>query len=204
MSNSDIEKLDLYNSVKTLVECDAEHMHLPQAKLYTLFSIGFQYMLFRASKVPGNYIIRVEDSYLMEKLIRKAKDDITRKMMQKISLPRKLKFERSLFHLDFFNIGSWQTTNEIPKEKIQGALIIKNTNSLPPEFNEDEEDPMKDLPKDISITALTDSLPKTITIAYNQEYAGLTKIMFPFIKEENDVVKGVTVNADINLNSIED
>ncbi len=204
MSGSDLTKQDLYDSVKTLVECDAKHIHLPQAKLYTLFSVAFQYMLFRASKEPGHYVIRVEDSYLVEKLIRKAKDPITRKILQKISLPRKMSYEKSIFHLDFFNIGSWHMTNEIPPEKLKGAVIIKNTNSLPVTGEEEEDDIMKNLPPNIFLTALTNAAPKTITIAFNQEYEGLTKINFPFIKEDQDIVKGVKISRSINLDSIED
>ena len=65
-------------SVKAVVELEKPHIHLTQQKLYTLFSIGFNYFLFESGRNPGHYIIRVEDSYLLEKLIRKSKDDTSR------------------------------------------------------------------------------------------------------------------------------
>ncbi len=37
----DLEKELLYNGVKTLVEHPSPHLHLPQQKLFTLFSLGF-------------------------------------------------------------------------------------------------------------------------------------------------------------------
>ena len=83
-----LSKKDLYESVKTLVELNQPHIHLNQHKLFTLFSIAFQYMLFRSTKVPGAYIIRVEDSQLVDKLQRRAKDPSTRKFLQALTLPR--------------------------------------------------------------------------------------------------------------------
>ena len=73
LMNPDISKQDLYEAVKTLVECDEPHIHLHQHKLFTLFSIAFQYMLFRSTKKPGCYIIRVEDSILADKLAKNQK-----------------------------------------------------------------------------------------------------------------------------------
>lgn len=44
----DLDKKHLYESVKQLVETEEHpHIHLAQQKLYTLYSIAFQYMLYR-------------------------------------------------------------------------------------------------------------------------------------------------------------
>ena len=113
MSRKDLTKELLYEGVKTLLESNKNHIHLPQQKLYTLFSLAFQYMLYNSTKDAGAYIIRIEDGQLAEKLARKAKDDVTRKFMQRLMLPRRLKYGNSTFYLDFFHIGSWSTVNEI-------------------------------------------------------------------------------------------
>ena len=80
----DLDKSTLYEAVKTLVEHPAKHIHLDQQKLFTLFSIAFQYILFRSTKHPGHYIIRIEDPSLAEKLARKAKDETTRKFIGRL------------------------------------------------------------------------------------------------------------------------
>ena len=129
--SGDLTKQDLYEGVKTLIETDAVHVHLTQQKLFTLFSVGFQYLLFESTRNPGAYIIRVEDGYLAEKLAKKSKDPSTRKFMQSLMIPRKLKYEKSFFYLDYFHFGSWNMTSEIPREKIKAALIVKNTSSKP-------------------------------------------------------------------------
>ena len=85
----DLNKNDLYESVKALVECESSHIHLHQHKLFTLFSVAFQYLLYMSTKKPGAYIIRIEDSQLAEKIARKAKDLSSRKFLQTLLLPRK-------------------------------------------------------------------------------------------------------------------
>ena len=123
----DLDKSTLYEAVKTLVETPARHIHLDQQKLFTLFSIAFQYILFRSTKHPGHYIIRIEDSLLAEKLAKKAKDETTRKFMMRLLVPRRLAYGNSTFHLDYFPLATWGTTKDLPKEKIQGAIVVKNT-----------------------------------------------------------------------------
>lgn len=210
MSRRDLDKETLYEGVKQLVECEQPHIHLCQQKLYTLFSLGFQYMLYRSTKQPGHYIIRVEDSFLLEKLQRKSKDQITRNFLQKLALPRRFKYDNSCFHLDFFNFSTWNMTNDLPKDKIMGALIVKNTNKTPVELMsaEDEEQAriLSQLPKNYFLTSLQDIVPKTITIAYGEDFEGLEPVSFPFIKEEpsEKVVRGVKIYSDINLEDIED
>ena len=204
-----LSKKDLYESVKTLVELNQPHIHLNQHKLFTLFSIAFQYMLFRSTKVPGAFILRVDDSQLVDKLQRRAKDPSTRKFLQALTLPRKLKYNNSFFYLDFFNTATWNLTNDIPKEKIQGAIIVKNSSTRP--MNEipmeDESDPMEtslsNLPKDYYYNVLKDIVPKTICIAFDYEFDGAYKLNFPFIKNKATVIKGVKIASDVDLDKLD-
>lgn len=212
----DLSKQDLYESVKALVEAENHpHLILPQQKLFTLFSLAFQYLLFMSTKKAGAYIIRVEDSQLTEKLIRKSKDPSTRKFMQSLSLPRKLKYGKSVFFLDFFHVGSWNLTNDIPKEKLQAALIIKNTSSKPmddttkPDLELDENgepvvDPNANLPKDYYYTSLKESVPKTVLIWFDGQMEGVHPVTFPFIKKEKEkALSGVTISSELDLENIE-
>jgi len=212
MSKKEISKEVLYEGVKMLVDCPDAHIHLPQQKLYTLFSLGFQYLLFMSTKDPGHYIIRVEDSYLLEKLQHKAKDEISRKFITRLALPRKLKYQNSTFHLDFFNFSTWNNTNDIPKEKIKAALVVKNASKKPVGFGFDdsEEDEqlkaiMASLPENYYIESLKEFVPKTITIAFDEELNGVTKINFPFIKEEprEKLAKGVSISDDVNFDDLD-
>ncbi|MBL7666039.1 MAG: hypothetical protein JNM93_12965 [Bacteriovoracaceae bacterium] len=208
MSRKDLSKAELYEAVKTLVETDINHIHLCQQKLFTLFSIAFQYLLYRSTKDPGHYIIRVEDSYLADKLARKAKDETTRKFTQKLLLPRRLKYQASTFHLDFFHLNTWNITKDLPREKVIAALIVKNTSNAPLDDNVFIENPeeaamLSDLPKDYFLHSLTEFVPKTITIAFNQTFEGLSEVKFPFIKETAEVINGVRIAADINMNDLD-
>ena len=201
MSN-DLGKQDLYEGVKTLIETDAVHVHLSQQKLFTLFSIGFQYLLFQSTRKPGAYIILVEDGHLAEKLSKKAKDPSTRKFIQSLLIPRKLKYEKSVFYLDYFHFGSWNMTSEIPKEKVQAALIVKNTSNRPMmEFtSEDEtENAVLDTIKNGEyLKTLMEFVPRTITIAFEENFEGTTQVLFPFIKKEKErTVSGVTISDEI-------
>lgn len=199
--SSDLTKQDLYEGVKTLIETDAVHIHLPQQKLFTLFSVGFQFLLFQSTRRPGAYIIRVEDGYLAEKLAKKAKDPSTRKFMQSLLIPRKLKYEKSVFYLDYFHLGSWNLTSEIPKDKIQAALIVKNTSSRPMmEIEmEDADDSVPDTIKNGQyLKTLMENVPKTITIAFEESFEGTSQISFPFIKKEKErTVSGVTIHDNV-------
>ena len=201
MTTKDLSKELMYEGVKTLVEADHEHIHLHQQKLYTLFSLAFNYFLYSSERVPGHYIIRIEDSYLLEKLIRKAKDRSSRKFLQKLALPRKLKYRESTFHLDFFNFSTWNSTNDINKDKIKGALIVKNANKSPleHEFTEDEEyqETLKSLPEKYYLESLKEFVPKTITIAYEETFANIHPVKFSFIQDES--IKGVNIASDISL-----
>jgi hypothetical protein len=205
--SSDLTKQDLYEGVKTLIETDAVHVHLPQQKLFTLFSVGFQYLLFQSTRKPGAYIIRVEDGHLAEKLAKKAKDPSTRKFMQSLLIPRKLKYEKSVFYLDYFHLGSWNLTSEIPRDKIQAALIVKNTSSKPMmeiELHDSEEDATASAVIDTIkngdyLKTLMEFVPRTITIAFEETFEGTTQVNFPFIKKEKErTVSGVTISDDVD------
>lgn len=201
----DLSKQDLYESVKALIELETEkHIHLNQQKLFTLFSIGFQYFLFRSTKNPGAYIIRVEDSQLAEKFARKSKDPSTRKFMQSLMIPRKLKFQKSVFYLDFFHIGSWNLTSELPAEKIKGALVVKNTSTKPmDETTQPEDETLPELPKDYYYTMLKEVAPETIVIAFEKEFEGVHPYQFPFIKKESErSIKGVYIGKDIDVDDL--
>jgi hypothetical protein len=211
----DLGKQELYDAVKTLVEAESDHIHLTQHKLFTLFSIAFQYMLFRSTKNPGAYILRIEDSLLAEKLARKSKDASTRRFIQSILLPRKLKFQKSTFYIDFFHVGSWNLTKDLPRERIQGAIIVKNTSSKPmteimaPSTNEEgeevEQDIMASLPEDYYYTSLREFVPSTISIAYETELPGTSPLEFGFIQKEKErTASGVTISGNIDLDNIED
>lgn len=205
----DLPKETLYDGVKTLLEAGetTPHIHLNQHKLFTLFSLAFQYMLYLSTKEVGAYIIRVEDSMLADKLGRKAKDASTRRFINSLLLPRKLKYGRSVFYLDFFHVGSWAMTNEIPKDKIKGAIIVKNTSARPMDdlMAEEEENPMAGLPADYFLSSLKEFSPRTITVAYGSQFDGLRNVEFSFIpKEKSRAPKGVTISADIDWDAIED
>jgi hypothetical protein len=215
--DKDLDQKILYEGVKAMVECGASHIHLPQQKLYTLFSLGFQYLLFLSTKDPGHYILRIEDSYLLEKLARNAKDHVTRGFLQKMALPRKLKWQNSTFHLDFFNMGSWSRTSEIPADKLKGALVVKNTNSKPLDSQLPEDIPLEEttsvaLEETAYLSLLTHSASKVVFVSFDDE---LTKtkedlslyqrLNFDFIKDKprEKMVKGVKIYQDINLDNVE-
>jgi len=203
MSNRDLSRQDLYESVKQLVETDNQKtLHFTQHKLYSLFSIAFQYILFRSTKEPGAYIIRLENSHLIDKLCRKSKDSSTRRFLQSLSLPRKLKYGKSTFYLDFFHFGSWNLTSEIPPEKIKGSIIVKRGNKDPLENaqpTEEGEVEISPFPEDYYLTSLCEVSPCNIFISHEETLNGFMDIRFPFIKEEAPkAVSGVKINANIS------
>jgi transposase-like protein len=202
----DLDKSTLYEAVKTLVESPSKHIHLDQQKLFTLFSIAFQYILFRSTKHPGHYIIRIEDTLLAEKLARKAKDETTRKFLSRLIVPRRLAYGNSTFHLDYFPLATWGITKDLPKEKIQGAIIIKNTSHNPLIDESDfrhvtlDEQAIELFGKDYYLSSLMDIAPRTITIAFDEEFEGLEPIRFDFIEEKSErYVDGVRISGDVNF-----
>lgn len=205
-SKKDLDKSTLYEAVKALVESPAKHIHLDQQKLFTLFSIAFQYILFRSTKHPGHYIIRIEDSMLAEKLARKAKDETTRKFMNRLIVPRRLAYGNSTFHLDYFPLATWGMTKDLPKEKIQGAIIVKNTSHNPlideSDFRHvtDDEQAVQLFGKDYYLNTLMDISPRTITIAFDEKFEGLESIQFDFIEEKSERLgDGVRISNDVSL-----
>lgn len=211
MASGDLQKEQLYESVKQLVECDAKSIHLPQQKLFTLFSIAFQFMLYRSTKEKGHYIIRIEDTFLAEKLARKSKDEMTRKLMEKLILPRKLRYNDATLHLDYFNLATWSVTNDLPKDKIKGALVVKNTSNTPiieeSDFRhiEDSLTEQANLPKNYYFTCLQEFIPKTVIIAFESDYEDVFKISFPFIKDKDrETVSGVKISSDVDISKIKE
>ncbi|MCM2348522.1 MAG: hypothetical protein NDI69_00785 [Bacteriovoracaceae bacterium] len=205
-SKKDLDKSTLYEAVKTIVESPAQHIHLDQQKLFTLFSIAFQYILFRSTKHPGHYIIRIEDSMLAEKLARKAKDETTRKFMNRLIIPRRLAYGNSTFHLDYFPLATWGVTKDLPKEKIQGAIIVKNTSHNPlideSDFRHvnDDEQAVQLFGKNYYLSTLMNISPRTITIAFEENFEGLESIQFDFIEErEERSVDGVVISRDVQF-----
>lgn len=206
IGKKDLEKAKLYEAVKTLVENPSPHIHLHQQKLFTLFSIAFQYILFRSTKNPGHYIIRIEDSLLADKLAKKAKDETTRKFLSRLIVPRRLVYGSSTFHLDYFPLATWGVTKDLPKERIQGAIIVKNTSHNPLIDESDfrhvtlDEQGVELFGKHYYLSTLKDIAPRTITIAFEEEFEGLEPIEFDFIEEKSErVVDGVKISDDINL-----
>ena len=202
----DLDKATLYEAVKTLVESPSKHIHLDQQKLFTLFSIAFQYILFRSTKHPGHYIIRIEDSMLAEKLARKAKDETTRKFLNRLIVPRRLAYGNSTFHLDYFPLATWGVTKDLPKEKIQGAIIVKNTSHNPLIDESDfrhltlDEQAIELFGKDYYLNSLMDIAPRTITIAFDEVFEGLDSIRFNFIEDKTEgFVDGVRISGNIQF-----
>lgn len=202
----DLDKSTLYEAVKTIVEHPAKHLHLDQQKLFTLFSVAFQYILFRSTKHPGHYIIRIEDSLLAEKLARKAKDDTTRRFISRLIVPRRLTYGNSTFHLDYFPLATWGVTKDLPKEKIQGAIIVKNTSHNPlideTDFRHvnDDAQAVGLFGQHYYLNSLMDIAPRTITIAFNEEFDGCETVQFDFIEESTErYVDGVRITGDIQF-----
>jgi hypothetical protein len=213
MASSDLKKEVLYESVKTLLECDAPHIHLFQQKLFTLYSLAFQYLLFMSTKEKGHYIIRIEDSFLADKLTKKSKDENTRKFMDKLIIPRRMRYGDSTFHLDYFNLSTWAGTNDLPKDKVKAALVVKNTSNNPVieegDFRHLEEnlalENAEALPKNYYLTSLQSFCPKTIVIAFDHEFEGVERIGFPFIKDKDqETVSGVKISQEIDLSKFKD
>lgn len=205
-SKKDLDKTTLYEAVKTLVESPAKHIHFDQQKLFTLFSIAFQYILFRSTKHPGHYIIRIEDSILAEKLAWKAKDETTRKFLARLIVPRRLAYGNSTFHLDYFPLSTWGVTKDLPKEKIQGAIIVKNTSHNPlideSDFRHVSEDDQAQaiFGKNYFLASLMEVAPRTITIAFEETFEGTEKMQFDFIEEKSErIVNGVKISDDVQL-----
>lgn len=212
--SSDLSKQELYEGVKLLLETqerpDSQHLHLNQHKLFTLFSLAFQYLLYCSTKSPGAYIIRTEDSHLADKLAKKAKDPSTRKFISSLLIPRKLKYGKSQFFLDFFHLSSWNLTKDIPPEKIKGAIIIKNASTRPMnelgnvEGEEEDDFAFGDLPENYFLSSLTELSPRTLTIAFECTYPELKIIEFPFIKKDKGrTVSGVTLGRDLDWDKID-
>ena len=99
-------------------------------------------------------------------------------------------------------MGSWNMTSEIPRDRIQAALVIKNTSSRPMQEMETQEIDETSFPDTIAngqyLKTLMEMSPRTITIAFEESFEGTTQISFPFIKKERErTVAGVTIHDDM-------
>lgn len=212
--NKDLTKEQLYESVKFLLEQDSPHFHLHQHKLFTLFSVALQYFLYQSTKIPGTYVLRIENSFLADKLVKKAKDYTTRRFLEKILLPRKMIYNQSTFYLDYFHMSSWTLTQDLPPHKLQGALIVKDSTSRPLKENIDAFEEILDshqqlvsadneeinkksspIPENFFYTNLQQRVPRSIIISFEQSYPETQKISFPFIKEQERPLQGVYVSS---------
>jgi hypothetical protein len=208
--SKDLTKEQLYESVKLLVEADHLHLHLPQHKLFTLVSIAVQYFLFLSSKNPGVYIFRFENGHLVDKLTKKAKDHTTRRFLEKIFLPRKLIYNQSTFYLDFFHMSSWTITHDLPKHRLQGALIVRDSSQKPlieqvdalQEIQENLIPQSEDLKTAPSFYSnLRERCPRTIMISFEKDYPETKKILFPLIKDQEKSTQGVYLSSSFQWDS---
>ena len=126
-----------------------------------------------------------------------------------MTLPRRIKIKDSFIHLDFFALPTWAKTSELPKEKILGALIVKNAYQKPISFDTDDEQMialLNSLPKDYPITTLSDFVPKTLVISLEENIEGFFPQRFDCIKEDSNerLASGVSLSREINLNDLKD
>lgn len=199
---SDLSNKVLYEAVKQLVEEEQgsqfAHFQLTQHKLYTLSSIAFQYMLYTSTKNPGYYVIRFEDGHLADKISTRAKDETTRKFLSKFLIPRKMKYGKSTFLLDYFHMNSWGKTNEIPDSLLQGSLIIKNTSDRPLQESllvlDEGEEPIE-LPPGHFFCSLRNRSKRSILISTGEVFDGYSEAIFSFITKEEKQLEGVTINC---------
>ncbi len=209
-SSKDLTKKQLYESVKELVENQEPHILLPQQKLFTLFSIALQYMMFTSIKQKGIYLLRIEDANLASKLCKKAKDPISRKFMEKIILPRRTTYQGSSFYMDYFNPNTWgqflQVTEGHKRNQLKMALVVKNTSTNPfagisTEVDEGPEEiiSVDSLSNMTFHSTLKSVVPETITIAYNFQIPELSQISFPFIVDDDEKpLNGVKISKNLD------
>jgi hypothetical protein len=95
-------------------------------------------------------------------------------------------------------------TKDLPKEKIQGAVIVKNTSHNPlideSDFRHvnDDEQAIGLFGKNYYLNSLTSIAPTTITIAYGETYEGLESLHFDFIEDKSEkIIDGVTISEDV-------
>ena len=106
-----------------------------------------------------------------------------------------------MFHLDFFNFTTWHNTNDLSKDKIKGALIVKNATKSPIDMTSQmTKSSIGDecSTEDYFLHSLKEFVPKTITIAFEEDFDELEIIRFPFIKDEpSEKLCGVKISEDI-------
>jgi hypothetical protein len=176
-TKKDLTKMQLYESVKILVDLDQSLIHLPQIKIYTVFSIAFQYLLYHSTKSVGHYIIRVQDPIFAQKLAKFAKDFSTRKFMDKLLDLGKLKYQNSTFFLDSFHVGSWHKTKELQIDDIQGVLIAKHCRV------DNDNTILELLPEEFYYSSFVGIVPKLLLIDPEDFYDGFYQVKFPVVAD---------------------
>src|SRR5690606_38953855 len=95
---------------------------------------------------------------------------------------------------------------DLPQGKIQGAIVVKNTQHTPLIDDSDfrnvtsDEQAVALFGKHYYLSSLQEIVPKTITIAFDEDFENLHQIKFPFIEDKNDrAVNGVIINEDLGL-----
>lgn len=209
---SDLSKEHLYEGVKLLVETECDKVHLNQPKLYTLMSLGFQYLLYLSTKNPGAYLIRLEESILADKLMKKSKDPSTRKFLAKLLTTRKLNYGPSSFFLDYFHPQSWQVTQTVPNTKWKAALVVKGTSNktfidIPQQDDENvdiaPENQINPYDENVYLAPLCELPIKTLWIAFEHNTPpNFNQVKFPFIPEKEESMLGGVKVADEIKNKI--
>lgn len=206
MERNDLTKSQLLEGVGQLVELDLaqiNHVHLYQHKLFTLFSVSFQYMLFLSMQRPGYYLIRIQDGELAQKLAKKAKDESTRKFLTKLIHQRKLRYRDSYFVLDYFQPSTWAQTMDIPKEKIQCSVLICESvmKESWPEFEHLGSIPYFHSLLGISPRFIFIDLDKNMK--YSENFTQLQRVTLSIIGPQDlGALSGVVLGKDININEL--
>jgi hypothetical protein len=201
--SDNLSQKHLYEGVKSIIETNHQHLHFYQHKLFTLFSLAFQFYLYKSTKEPGIYLIRVEDRHLADKLARKAKDADTRKFFCQLLPHGRLKFKSSSFYLDYFQTSSWKQTCSLDPQKIKGSLIVKNTSRNPMEheyLSDENEAEKQNFQQQLYYTTLRGIAAHSIVIAYESEFTESHKWDFPFIqRDEERALAGVKLSQNFKL-----
>lgn len=183
------------------------HLHLNQHKLFTLFSVAFQSMLFLSSQsnTSGQYLIRLENGALGQKLSQKAKDESTRKFIVKLLIQRKLKYKESCFYLDYFSPNTWFPLAEIPKGRFQGVIIVSESSmrELGEEYAHLGEIPYYTLIKNFCDKSILIDLNKNQR--FEEQIEPIIKVTIPIIgpkDEDVTLASGVSISKEIDLGTL--
>ncbi len=197
----DISNLDLNVAIKELNLVAKKHVniHLYQAKIFTLFSICIHFLLKKSHIDKGAYIIRLESSSLLNRLIKGAKTPLSREILYKLSSSRKQYIKDSIFYLDFFQPSSWSLTSNIARERIKYMLIVKDSRAIFTEEDSNSENKSSTL----NIDQFINHSPKNLIISVDYKNDNIHPLEFKFLKQTEDVSNGVTICSDIDLSNVD-